>query len=135
MAHYVYLIGNPRLNWFKIGRTTNYVNRLKSIQHGLPFPVVEFHHYEVPSFAVASALESDLLDWYAPVNIRGEWYADINFTEFPTIVLGLFNNLKFAKGSRIVTRALRVLPGKLAPHNDPLVHRKARGHLGYPRHP
>jgi hypothetical protein len=133
MAHYIYLVGNPQLNWFKIGRTTNYANRLKSIQHGLPFPVVELHHHEVPSFEFSSALESDLGNWYAPINIRGEWYMDINFAEFPTIVQTLSDNLQTEK--RKIVRRMRVMPGRLVPHNDPLVHRNVRGHLGYPRHP
>ncbi len=127
MAHYIYLIGNYRLNWFKIGRTTDCVARLKGIQHTLPFPVVELHHHEVPSLNFAGALESDLLDWYSLINIRGEWFADINFDEFPSVVQQLADNLVVEK--RKVTRRMRVMPGKLIPHRDPLIRRKVRGHL------
>jgi hypothetical protein len=133
MKHYVYLIGNLELNWFKIGRTTNPKNRLKGIQHGVPFPVEMFHFQEAPtpSDSFAGILETDLLSWYHATRLRGEWYSDINVCEFPRVVTELIHNIAFVsfKGNEVVRR-MRVLPNHLVPHNNPLVRRKVpRGHL------
>ena len=69
MSGYVYLIGNPIFNWYKIGKSVSPEIRIKDLGILLPFKVMsvwkaENHHL----------MESTLHDIYKKYRINGEWF-------------------------------------------------------------
>jgi hypothetical protein len=76
---FVYLIGNTKLNWYKIGVTSKTVaERVRSIQNTLPFEVILFH--SVPA-RLGEALEEDVHTRFCRHRVRGEWFEKLDVIE------------------------------------------------------
>jgi hypothetical protein len=71
MAGYVYLIGSPSFNWYKIGKSKTPDIRIKDIGVLLPFKVEIFAIWKADNHTL---VESILHEKYAANRINGEWF-------------------------------------------------------------
>ena len=71
MAGYVYLIGTPIFNWYKIGKSVTPEIRIKDIGILLPFKVEVFAIWKADNHTL---LEAILHEKYAEFRINGEWF-------------------------------------------------------------
>lgn len=78
---FVYLIGNKDLGFYKIGIAQNVQKRAASLS--LPFTVEVFHSFSRPDRGSALTMEQELHRLYAPDNLLGEWFRDIDLVQFP----------------------------------------------------
>ena len=127
MRGYVYLIGSPRFQWYKIGKTSNAAIRVSQLGILLPFriEVVAVWKAEAPS-----ALERSLHEKHAANRINGEWF---NFTETEikaiiadmlhasTDVLSGFSNLQedYAPEGKVIKFKFKKKKGPPRPGDQP----------------
>jgi hypothetical protein len=78
--HYVYLIGNKGLGFYKIGIAMNVEKRTASLS--LPFPVEVYVKIIRADRGEALFMEGRLHDLYNPDHLRGEWFRDIDIVNF-----------------------------------------------------
>jgi hypothetical protein len=71
MAGYVYLIGNPIFNWYKIGKSITPEVRIKDIGILLPFRIKVMSVWKAENHHL---MESTLHDIYSKNRINGEWF-------------------------------------------------------------
>jgi hypothetical protein len=71
-AGYVYIVHGVGTNFIKIGKSTNFLARLETLENGVPFAL------EILSVQLVydtDKAEQDLLTRYARYRTRGEWFA------------------------------------------------------------
>jgi len=71
MSGYVYLIGNPIFNWYKIGKSVTPEVRIKDIGILLPFKIKVMSVWKAENHHL---MESTLHDIYQSKRINGEWF-------------------------------------------------------------
>jgi hypothetical protein len=72
MAGYVYLIGNARFHWFKIGKSKTPEVRIENIGVLLPFKIKVFGIWKAQNHTL---MESALHEQHAQCRINGEWFS------------------------------------------------------------
>jgi hypothetical protein len=103
---YVYLLGNKKLEYYKIGLTRSLETpdfRFQTIQQGVPFELDVLHYWFASH---AQSFEKLVHHEYKAKKIRGEWF---RFTadELPEVV------------AKIKSLADKVIPPGDAPERDP----------------
>lgn len=81
MGYFIYLMGNFKHEWFKIGITGNPDRRWQEFQN-LPFQVSLLAVVECKSKETAAKVEAALHEHYASIRIAGEWFGYINSADF-----------------------------------------------------
>jgi hypothetical protein len=76
----VYLFGNKRLNYYKVGIAHNIRTRLSSMT--LPFEVKLLSYMELPDRASALLVEESLHLRYRRNWVRGEWFKNLLAEQF-----------------------------------------------------
>lgn len=71
MAGYVYLIGNPIFNWYKIGKSVSPEIRIKDLGILLPFKIKVIGVWSAKNHHL---MESSLHEIYNKNRINGEWF-------------------------------------------------------------
>lgn len=71
MAGYVYLIGNDRFHWFKIGKSKTPEIRVTNLGVLLPFKIKVFAIWKADNH---HKMESALHEIHADARINGEWF-------------------------------------------------------------
>lgn len=71
MSGYVYLIGNPLFNWYKIGKSITPEIRIKDLGILLPFKIKVMSVWKAENHHL---MESALHDIYKKNRINGEWF-------------------------------------------------------------
>ena len=71
MAGYVYLIGNPIFNWYKIGKSVTPEVRIKDLGILLPFKIKVMSVWKAENHHL---MESSLHEIYKKNRINGEWF-------------------------------------------------------------
>jgi hypothetical protein len=72
MAGYVYLIGNDRFHWFKIGKSKTPEVRVTNLGVLLPFKIKVFAVWKAVDH---SKMEAALHEIHADARINGEWFS------------------------------------------------------------
>lgn len=73
MARGVYLIGNVKHRFFKVGRTTDLRKRLKDMGTDCPFELQTFHFWETEEYIALEAYLHDFLK-KRHTHLRNEWF-------------------------------------------------------------
>ena len=71
-AGYVYIVHGVGTNYIKIGKSSNPLQRLQTLEQNSPFPL---RLISIQIVADMDAAEQDLHERYAPYLSRGEWFA------------------------------------------------------------
>jgi hypothetical protein len=71
MSGYVYLIGNPLFNWYKIGKSITPEIRIKDLGILLPFKIKVMSVWKAENHHL---METTLHDIYKKNRINGEWF-------------------------------------------------------------
>src|SRR5271166_3830951 len=76
---WVYLVGNTKLNWFKLGFTRrDPATRFDELQSGVPFELKMFGSWEFRNANMAQAAEQDTHTRYWSQHLRGEWFENLD---------------------------------------------------------
>src|SRR5271157_324419 len=71
MSGYVYLLGNSRFHWYKIGKSKTPEVRVKDLGILLPFKIKIFGIWKAENH---SLMETALHEQHASARINGEWF-------------------------------------------------------------
>lgn len=89
--NHVYLVGNKKLNYYKVGVAVNIQKRINGLSS--PFEVELMAHIALKNRFQALDVEAGLHRLYLKKNIRGEWFRDLNPKTFvddaETVATGL----------------------------------------------
>ena len=78
---FVYLIGNKELGFYKVGIAKNVPKRAASLS--VPFSVEVFQSISRPDRGAALSMEQQLHRLYHTDLLTGEWFRDLDITQFP----------------------------------------------------
>lgn len=134
MSGYVYLIGNERFQWYKIGKAKNAEIRVENLGILLPFKLKIFGIWKAQNHTL---MESALHELYAQSRINGEWFTfskksiEQIYFSIPTEACIFWHNdpdktSKFSKFSNMERDVLSPKPKgikmeilEIAPRNNP----------------
>ena len=106
MSHYVYLIGNEKYGWYKIGVSVKPERRMRELN--VPFELKIFRQIQVANQGQSYDLEGELHFWFGGSRINQdrtfgprEWFSNIDLIKFDERVA------KWIKGhEESITRAI-----------------------------
>lgn len=75
-------MGNINFNWYKIGISSDPMERHRVLEVSLPFPLTLMHAQPMRSRLHARRAEIALHWHFDSVRLNGEWFHDIEFGEF-----------------------------------------------------
>jgi hypothetical protein len=75
----IYLVGNTKLGWYKVGLSNNIDKRHKDLQAGVPFPLAKFSEVPCPQ-RFLHEVERRVLRAFYQHRISGEWFTLPEYT-------------------------------------------------------